>query len=206
MKKLVFVLLVLLGPAWVFAQSPLPVAEVQVDMEAARGQIQAQRSREEERFSQEEAACQARFAVTRCQHEVRVRQREVLDQLRRQEIALNDAQRQRKAQEQARQIQENSSPQRLKEEADRRLEAKKAWQERVNRAAEKAAAAKAGLDSAASHKPDRVPEPQPTAGELAKKQQQYQDKLKEAQAHRANREKENKEKSATPVQALPAPP
>lgn len=177
-----------------------------LDIEAERSRIQAERAREEARYQTEEAACYAKFAVTDCIRHVRVHRREALDELRRQTLALNDAERKRKALEQIERIKEKSSAQRMEEEAARRLEAREAQQEREDRATQKAAASmktKSGLDGERAQK---TVEQGRTAADVAKDQQQYNDKLKEAQEHRANWEKSNKEKSGTPKKTLPESP
>lgn len=211
MRKLVsfFALLLIVAPA--FSQptdtgtgtgSPQPL-----DIEGERSRIQAERTREEALNVKEEVACYARFAVTNCLRQVRVHRREALDKLRRQELALNDAERKQKALEQMERIKENSSAQRLEEEAARRLEARAAQQEREERATEKAAASgkvKSGQPAASSA--TKPIEQGRTADDAAKEQQQYNDKLREAQEHRASREKINKEKAGTSSKPLPEAP
>lgn len=129
MKKLFSVLALLLLAVPTFAQvSDAATPSLDIDGELRR--IQADRTRAEARFAGEDAACYARFAVTDCLREVRVRRREVLDALRRQEVAINAAERKRKAQEQIERIEERSSAQRLEEEAASRLRAREAQQER----------------------------------------------------------------------------
>ena len=80
------------------ASSPAP------DVAAERSRIQVERAQAESRYGQEQAACYARFAVNDCLRDSRARRRQALDQLRRQDIALNDAVRQRRALEQRQQI------------------------------------------------------------------------------------------------------
>lgn len=209
MKRLFyfFVLFLIVAPAFsqptdTGAGPPQPL-----DIEGERSRIQSERTREESLNVKEEAACYAKFAVTNCLGQVRVRRREALDKLRRQEVALNDAERKQKALEQIERIKENSSAQRLEEEAVRRLEAREAQQEREDRAAEKAAAsgkAKSGQPAASSA--TKPIEQGRTADDAAKEQQQYNDKLREAQEHRASREKINKEKAGTSSKPLPEAP
>lgn len=95
-----------------------------VDMTAERNRIQGERAHMEARVAQEEAACYARFAVTDCLREVRVRRREALTDLRRQDIVLKEIERKRKTREQMERISEKSSAQRFEEEAARRLDAR----------------------------------------------------------------------------------
>ena len=65
-----------------------------------RERIRQTRVTEQAQFTAQEARCYARFAVNDCLAEVRSRRRELLGDLRRQEISLNDAQRKRRAAEQ----------------------------------------------------------------------------------------------------------
>lgn len=169
-----------------------------LDIEGDRNRIQSERARIEVRYQPDVAACYARFAVTDCLRKVRVRQREALDTLRRQEIAINDAERKRKGLEQLERIKEKSSAQRLEEQAASRVEAQKAQQEREERASQKASAS-------GTVKPDQPTGPREkksaeqirTADDIAKEQQQFNDKLRQAQERRESREKINKEKAGT---------
>lgn len=74
-------------------QSALRVSE-----EHAR--IRQSRATEQASFAVLEAQCYRRFAVNDCLIDVRARRRDVLGDLRRQEISLNDAERKRRAAEQ----------------------------------------------------------------------------------------------------------
>jgi hypothetical protein len=131
----------------------------------------------------------------------------VLDKLRRQEIAINDAERKKKGLEQIEQIRKNSSPQRLDEDAARRLDARATQQEREERANQKASAAmkeKSSQPAAKNRKTDI--EQGRTVDNISKEQQQYNDKLREAQEHRASREKINNENAGTSSKPLPEAP
>ena len=70
--------------------------------------IEQLRQSEARRFDAEEAACQSRFAVTRCVDAVRAERLKVKSKLNAQEAALNAADRQRAAQEQLDRIEEKS--------------------------------------------------------------------------------------------------
>lgn len=207
MKKLFSALAVLLVSVTTFSQPTETGAAQSRGIEAERSRIQAERARDEALFEHEEAACYARFAVTDCLREVRVRRREALDDLRRQEVVLNDAERKRKGLEEMERIQEKSSAQRMEEEAISRREAREAQQEREDRANQKAAAAtKPKSGPAAGKSGQRTVEQGRTADDAAKEQQQYNNKLREAQEHRASREKSNSETSGTSSKPLPPTP
>lgn len=182
--------------------SPQPL-----DVESERSRIQAERGREEARYQAEEAACYARFAVTDCLRQVRMHRRETLGKLRQQELVLNDAERKRKALEQVERSKEKSSAQRMEEEAARRVEAREAQQEREERAMQKAAASMNAKSGQPAGKSAQNPiEQGRTVDDIAKEQQQYNDKLRQAQEHRASRGKINKEKAATSSKPLPEAP
>lgn len=68
-------------------------------MAAERQRINRVRVAEENRFSAAEAACYQRFAVNDCLTTVQRARRTVREELRRQEIALNDIERQQRAAE-----------------------------------------------------------------------------------------------------------
>ena len=70
--------------------------------------IEQLRQSEAKRFDAEEAACQSRFAVTRCVDAVRAERLKVKSALNAQESALNAADRQRATQEQLDRIEEKS--------------------------------------------------------------------------------------------------
>ena len=119
MKKILSVLVLVLISFCAFSQATGSSAMPLLDSEGERRRIQAERAREEAQFEKDQAACYARFAVTDCIGQARLRRRAALDQLRRQEIVLNDAERKRKALEQLQRIEEKSSAQRDAEEAAR---------------------------------------------------------------------------------------
>jgi len=82
---------------------PCARAEVLVDSASAsaeRIKIEATRQQELVVLEAQESACESRFAVTDCVNAVRTRRRQVLAGFKRQEVALNDAQRKQRALEQ----------------------------------------------------------------------------------------------------------
>ena len=62
-----------------------------------RGWIAQTRARYQAQFDAQERACYQRFAVNDCLNDSRRAQRDVMADLRRQEILINDAQRKRRA-------------------------------------------------------------------------------------------------------------
>lgn len=105
MKKYGFSLLCLaglLGSVSVTAQ----IADGGLQVAAEHARIDAERQRIEKRFAEEEAACFQKFAVNDCRDASRARRRVDMADLRRQEIALNDAERKRKGAEQLQRMEE----------------------------------------------------------------------------------------------------
>lgn len=88
-----------LAAAWLLLA---PVAQAQEDAAtaAARQSIATVRQQKMAEFDAQEAQCQSRFAVTDCQNAVVVRRRQMLSELKNQEVQLNDAQRRQKGAQQ----------------------------------------------------------------------------------------------------------
>ena len=89
------------------AQVQLADGGLEVATEQAR--ITSERQRIEQRFADEEAACFQKFAVTDCRDASRARRRVDMADLRRQEIALNDAERKRKGAAQLQRMEQSAA-------------------------------------------------------------------------------------------------
>lgn len=168
-------------------------------------QIQEARNAEEARFSDQERACYERFVVNDCLKQVRVKRRLTMEDLRRQEVFLNDLERRKKAADQLELIQDKSSPQKLEEANASRLEAVKTQKEREASAAKKVAdQLLTPLPSQDDKRANPGMETSRSAQEAAKNKMNFDLKLKEAQAHRQSREAELlKKKADKPSQPLP---
>lgn len=174
-----------------------------LDVVVERSRIQADEVRDETHFAEEEAACFARFAVTDCLREVRVRRREALDALRRQEVMLNDVERKRKAAEQIERINEKLAVQRAQEDTAAGLQGLDAQQERRVRANGKVAdSMNAKSGQVAGKTAENTVESGRAGADVARAQKQYRDKLKEADEHRASSEARNSGKSGAPSKPL----
>lgn len=79
-----------------------------VESELAR--IETERREAQAQFAREEIACRSRFAVNDCVRRSRARMREMLSALRRQELAINAAQRQRLGAERRRELEQRTAP------------------------------------------------------------------------------------------------
>jgi colicin import membrane protein len=131
--KPILLVMVLLASANAAAQAPGDVA-------AARERISAARSQAEAEFKVQEKACYQRFAVNDCLQAARTQRRTGLAELRREEIALNDAERQRKAAERLKSQEERAAERAQSQDASRPAEAAARQQEREAAAAQKQAA------------------------------------------------------------------
>ena len=101
MKRLALVLCLLLIAPCALAQSDVEIEETFMVRDAVeRERIRQAHASEQARVADQEAECYQRFAVNDCLIKVRAQRREVLADLRRQEISLNDAQRKRRGAEQ----------------------------------------------------------------------------------------------------------
>ncbi len=97
---------VLCGAASSWAQTAQPL-----DVATGRARIAQQRAEHEAVFAKAEVACYRRFAVSGCLRDARKNRRIALDELRHQEIVLNDKERRFKGEEALQRIQNNISQQ-----------------------------------------------------------------------------------------------
>ena len=192
------------------------VALAQTGSDVERERISAERSRLEATFTREDTACYKRFLVNNCLDEVKIRRRDALADLRRQEIVLNDEARKAKGAEQLQKIEDKSSPEKLQLEADKKAQAVKDFADTMARDRQKnadritlQAGEKANAEAAASRvknnqdKQARAASKQAAATEELRKYNERQAQAKERQARYA-RDKASQAK--TPAQPLPAQP
>jgi hypothetical protein len=206
MKTLFLAMNSLLLAVGLHAQQAAPFTPEQINAERAR--IEADRAREKARIEKEEADCYQRFAVNDCLREVHVRQRGVMEELRRQEIILNDADRKRRAQEQARLIDEKSTARDSSDELQKRQAARQESEERAKRAEQKKSA------SSAPGKAKGAPPPQAGASaaqaraaqKRADDKKAFEEKQLAAEQRKAERDKALAEKAKHPAKPLPDPP
>jgi colicin import membrane protein len=197
------------------AQQPAVPAEAPRSIDADRARINEDRARLEAGFLAEDAECYKKFAVNSCLGKVNERRREVMGDLRRQEILLNDEERRIRGAEQVRKTEEKSSPEKQQEAADQRAKAAADYQSRLEREKKKnedRAAAKAGeqgnsdasaarLKGSQEKSQGRV-DKQATAAAEAKK---FSDRQKEAQERKAQHESERLKQTKPPAKSLPLP-
>lgn len=92
-----------------FCAVALAQQSVPLDVDAERLRIRAERSQQEATFAQAERNCYRHFAVSDCLYDARRARRSALDELRRQEVVLNDLQRKTQAAQALQRIQDNIS-------------------------------------------------------------------------------------------------
>ena len=110
-------------------------SQLAVDSERAR--IAAERSRAQAAFAVEDNACYKRFWVNACLDEVKAWRNDVLADLRRQEVALNDQERKAQGAEQLRKIEEKQTLAQQQAQADARAVAENKTQSKNEKAAQK---------------------------------------------------------------------
>ena len=79
---------------------------------AERARLKQERQKADAVYKAEEKACYGKFAVNDCLDSAKARRREIVSDLRRQEVALNDAQRKRAAAQRRSEIDEKNAQQR----------------------------------------------------------------------------------------------
>jgi colicin import membrane protein len=213
MKNLVFCLMLgLASAAWAqVTPEPdgSPVATERARMQSLRNQAQSQ-------FAQEEIQCYQKFAVNDCLQKARVIRRDLLADLRRQDLSLNAAEAKRKGAEQLARIEEKSSPKALQEDAERLAKAQADQQERQREFDEKAAARAAAAREAPEHlkeNEDRLKTSEQSRADRAAQaasapanKGQYDAKQLEAQQREAQRQKRLSEPKKPATTGLPLPP
>jgi hypothetical protein len=177
-----------------------------LDIAAEQTRVRNERAAAQARQAEEEAVCRKSFAVTDCLDRTRRRWQPVLADLRRQEVALNDAERKQRSADQQRKIEEKNSPQAQEDAAQRRVQALADHEERQSRAAGKASGpAPAGKprdsqDAGERKGPDLTPD-QATANAQA-----HARRLEEAQARKERLRQRQAKRSKPAASALPVPP
>lgn len=200
-------------PAW----SQSTAASGKTDFAAERTRLTAERAQVDKVFREQRAVCFKRFAVEECLAQSRVQKRTSLDDIKRQEALINDAERKRRGGAALDRLEEKASAQRAQEAAAQREKAGKATQERQQRAADHESA-RAGLAAKEADKVRQYESRQRAHAEhMAKESQRraeapaqvgrQEEKVRKAEAHRAEVEKKNAERSKPRSAPLPpAPP
>lgn len=212
-KKILFLLLSMLGAA-ASGQVRGNLTSVAADRE--RELISRERIALEAKFDAEEAACYKKFAVNGCLGAIKPKRREAMVELRQREVALNDQKRREAAADQIRKTEEKSSPEALKQAAERRTQALVDMKAREDRQRQKegeriklqqnealnaadAASRVQGSQEMAKARADK-------RSAVASKVQKYNDKQREGLERKASRDKKLREQTKPAAKPLPTPP
>jgi colicin import membrane protein len=143
-------------------------------------------------FDAQEAQCQSRFAVTDCQNAVAVRRRQMLSELKNQEVQLDDVQRRQKGAQQLLRSQEKLDDWERQRPADARPKSPEDKRHPLSPVSPKLSTAKvpAGLD----------------ASTMAQNRAAYQEKQSALVQRRLERDKRIKEQAGHRATALPVAP
>lgn len=201
------------------AQSPpdgLATGHAQPGANEERARISAERSAREAQFNAEDAACYKSFFVNSCLGDVQARRREVMADLRRQDVLLNERERRLKAADQIRRTEEKSTPEAQRAEADKRASALRAFESRVEREKQKEAsraslktAERGSRDSAAGRARAQEQESASRAarrGAEAAEAEKFRERIAKAEERRAKQVKNLQSQTKPPASPLPVPP
>ena len=190
-------------------------SQAQISNDAERMRISTERSRLEAAFAIEDTACYKRFLVNNCVDEVKVRRRDALADLRLQEIVLNDEARKAKAAVQVQKTEDKSAPEKLQQEADKRAQAVKDFDDRMARDNQKIAdrdALQAGEKSKSDAAAGRMKGNQDKeAGRTAKQaltaeeRRKYNERQEQARERQARYARDKASQTKAPAKPLPAP-
>ena len=176
---------------------------------AERLRIARERSAAEATFAREESACYARFAVNECRERALAVRRNSLADLRRQEVALNDQQRKRKAAQQVQEVEARSRDIVRRQGAEVRLRTPASAPALEN---QEAAAPSVSMSSSASGSAARGGEAKDTSRAAARRAQaaaqraeQAKRRISEAERRKSDNETRRQRGAAKPP-AKPLPP
>jgi hypothetical protein len=197
-----------------------------------RSRIQTERQATNAAYEAKRRDCYQKLAVTPCLNEARDERNQKLTDLKRQEVALDDAKRKRRAVDKLREVESRSSPQAQQAQAERRGRAMQDGQDRENKQIKKqtareeklrkAAEASAQPEAAAktgplmpqgqprAEKPTKLP-PEQRAGHAEKIAEsraaadKREKELADRRAHAAQRQQEQAKKNKKPAASLPIP-
>lgn len=180
---------------------PAAAQSQQADEAAERARIASERTRIEAEFEQANKACYQKFAVNDCIADARAKRRELLADLRRQELVLNDADRRRRSAERLEEIEKKTADKRAAQASAPAPAASAAS------AASAPAPARAAATPASAPRAARAPrEPkQPRQVDTGTNARRYNERLEDAAQHKAEVQKRAAE-AKKDVRPLPTPP
>lgn len=173
-----------------------------------RDRLKLIEAQEDSRYKKEASACYQRFAVNDCLNEVRSRRRQTMEDLRRQEISLNDMERKQQGADQLKRTEEKTSPQNLLDESQRRAQAQQEYRERMERIEQKNLD-RLNADAERSGQTPRIKNTLPgpyTDASKASEAETYAKKQQQAIESKARRDKALAEREGSKIMPLPARP
>lgn len=206
-----FAWLIGLLPALLQAQS----SAQGLDVAAERERLSRERAAAEQAYAREERACYQQFVVTSCLDAAKLRRREALAEIKRQEGVINNAERVERGSKAQQRIDETQSPEKAAqrererqqrvEQAERsRAQAARADDKRFEQAARtgdaRDATAQKGLQAS-----EKAAKRQAVAAESAAKRTAYDEKLANAERRRADAAKQQTERKKPRADGLPVP-
>jgi colicin import membrane protein len=192
------------------------VSQAEESEATERTRIAAERGKAEADFRAEEKLCYRKFAVNDCLNAAKARRREVLANLRRQELSLNDAQRKRKAAERQEGIDQRALEKQQRREIEQQ-EALAAQEDRQARAAQKSRERAASDASRAASAADRQRQTAQKdaqaeadrnrrAAQTDQNAKKYQQRQLDAQEHKASLDRRLAKQKKPSPEPLPVPP
>ena len=194
------------------ARAQMPAAYDPAFDARERERIAAERDQVLQRYGSDEADCYQRFAVNDCLRDVRRQRRVALEELRRQEIILNDAQRAAITAEQQRRVEqrqaERDSPASQAERDAAARERAAREQDAQRRQAERGAAPPAAGPVAPrpAADPDAAAAAAAAAARRAEQQKAYEERQRRAEQRRQEYERRQSQQGPRTSKPLPVPP
>ena len=211
LRRLLLVLLTA-GAGGCWAQTV--AADRNVDLAAERARLKEERSVVDRRAKQEQVACYQKFAVEDCLRESRRQRRTLDDDLKRQEAAINDIDRKRRAAAQLKRL--DKAPPRPQDDPEKRQQSQQSQENREQRAAEHARTRAEAAAKSEANRRDFEAKQRSNAAEQAKaakmraeapqERERYERKVEQAEEHRVARERRNAARSKPRSAPLPTPP
>jgi len=172
---------------------------------AEQARIVAEREQADATYRQEEKACYGKFAVNDCLKAAKTKRREAHAALRRQEVSLNDADRQRKAATRLREVEERAAT-----PAPPRPQAVPPLSGRVDESAAKEASRQAQAASrqqrSQEHQAGKTAEREERKNAAPVNQQRHEARLQQAAERRARLDKRLADRKKPAAQPLPLEP
>jgi hypothetical protein len=199
----------LCGPALAQTQAQAQAKPDEPAMQAERADIATQRAKAETDYAAERRACYQKFAVNGCLRDASARHRQILAELRRREIALDDAERRQQAGERQAELQQKAADAGRKRSEAEPAGAPSGTPRRSDAAADRsgdaAAARGAAEDRQRRHQQELDAQAQ-KAKAAAAERARYDAKIKDAEERKADRDRRQREDAAPPAKPLPIPP